>query len=140
MASETNRITDELLSILPAGASRLTFFALLVLAAALTSSPAWAQLVPGSMDVHWNEGSPDCAKNPQPPLQVHQYNGRTFILRENPCTTFEAPFMYLLVGSTKALLIDSGDIAEPNVVPLADTVMRLLPPDGAAKLSLLVVH
>jgi len=92
------------------------------------------------MDVHWNEGSPDCAKNPQPPLQVHQYNARMFILRENPCTTFEAPFMYLLVGSTKALLIDTGDIADPSVVPLAETVMGLLPADGAAKLSLLVVH
>ena len=140
MARETNRISDKRLSNLPAGASRFTFFVLLALAAALTPSPAWAQLVPGSMDVHWNEGSPDCAKNPQPPLQVHQYNARTFILRENLCTTFEAPFMYLLVGSTKALLIDTGDIADPSVVPLAETVMGLLPADGAAKLSLLVVH
>jgi len=140
MASETNHVTDKGRSSLPAGASRLTFFALLALAAALTSSPAWSQLVPGSMDVHWNEGSPDCAKNPQPPLQVHQYNARTFILRENLCTTFEAPFMYLLVGFTKALLIDTGDIADPSVVPLAETVMGLLPADGAAKLSLLVVH
>ena len=140
MASKINRITDKRLSSLPAGASRLTFFLRLALAVALTSSLAWAQLVPGSMDVHWNEGSADCAKNPQPPLQVHQYNARTFILRENLCTTFEAPFMYLLVGSTKALLIDTGDIADPSVVPLAETVMRLLPPDGAAKLSLLVVH
>ena len=48
--------------------------------------------------------------------------------------------MYLLVGSTKALLIDTGDIADPSVVPLAETVMGLLPADGAAKLSLLVVH
>jgi glyoxylase-like metal-dependent hydrolase (beta-lactamase superfamily II) len=140
MASETNCITDKGLSILPAGTGRFTFFVLLALAAALTPSPAWSQLVPGSMDVHWNEGSPDCAKNPQPPLQVHQYNARMFILRENPCTTFEAPFMYLLVGSTKALLIDTGDIADPSVVPLAETVMGLLPADGAAKLSLLVVH
>jgi hydroxyacylglutathione hydrolase len=140
MASETNCITDKGVSILPAGTGRFTFFVLLALAAALTPSPAWSQLVPGSMDVHWNEGSPDCAKNPQPPLQVHQYNARMFILRENPCTTFEAPFMYLLVGSTKALLIDTGDIADPSVVPLAETVMGLLPADGAAKLSLLVVH
>lgn len=140
MASETNCITDKGISILPAGTGRFTFFVLLALAAALTPSPAWSQLVPGSMDVHWNEGSPDCAKNPQPPLQVHQYNARMFILRENPCTTFEAPFMYLLVGSTKALLIDTGDIADPSVVPLAETVMGLLPADGAAKLSLLVVH
>jgi hydroxyacylglutathione hydrolase len=140
MASKINGITHKRLSSLPAGAGRLTFFVLLALAAALTSSPAWSQLVPGSMDVHWNEGSPDCAKNPQPPLQMHQYNARTFILRENLCTTFEGPFMYLLVGSTKALLIDSGDIADPKVAPLADMVMRMLPGEGSAKLPLLVVH
>jgi len=98
------------------------------------------QLAAGSMDVHWNEGALDCSRNPQPPLQVHQYDARTFILRENPCATFEAPFMYLLVGSTKAVLIDTGDIADPNRMPLAKTVLNLLPGDGPAKLPLLVVH
>jgi hydroxyacylglutathione hydrolase len=131
MASETYRITDK------RRPSPLTFFLLVALAVTLTSPPAWPQPSPGSMDVHWNEGSPTCAKNPQPPLQLHQYDTRTFILRENPCATFEAPFMYLLLGSTKALLIDTGDIADPKVVPLADTVMHLLPGE---KFSLLVVH
>src|SRR5271156_1293941 len=74
----------------------------------LLTTPARAQLTPGTMDVHWNEGAPDCAKNAQSPLQVHSYNAQTFILRENPCSTAEAPFMYLLVGSTKALMIDTG--------------------------------
>jgi hydroxyacylglutathione hydrolase len=134
MASETDRIPDQRLS------SPLTFFVLVALAVSLTSAPVWAQLVPGSMDVHWTEGSPTCAQNPQPPLQVHPYNTRTFILRENLCTTFEAPFMYLLIGSTKALLVDTGDIADPKVVPLADAVMHLLPGEGPAKLPLLVVH
>ena len=134
MTSETDRVVDKRLSI------RLSLFALLVFTVLLASPPVWSQLAPGSMDVHWNEGSRDCAKDPQPPLQQHQYNPRTYILRENLCTTFEAPFMYLLIGSTKALLIDTGDIADPNVIPLAETVMRLLPGEGPTKLSLLVVH
>jgi hydroxyacylglutathione hydrolase len=134
MARQTNRIIEKGLSI------RLTLFVLLALAVPLTSPPVWSQVVPGSMNVHWNEGSPNCADHPQPPLQEHQYNTRTFILRESLCTTFEAPFMYLLIGSTKALLIDTGDIADPNIIPLADTVMRLLPGEGPAKLPLLVVH
>jgi hydroxyacylglutathione hydrolase len=133
MARETDRIDRRF-------SSRLTLFILLALAVPLTSPPAWPQLVTGSMDVHWNEGSPTCAKYPQPPLQLHQYNTRTFILRENLCTTFEAPFMYLLIGSTKALLVDTGDIADPKIVPLADTVMHLLPGEGPTKLLLLVVH
>lgn len=92
------------------------------------------------MDAHWDEGSPDCAKNPQPPLQVHPYNPQTFILRENLCSTFEAPFLYLLVGSARAVLVDTGDVADPKKMPLADTVLSLLPGEGPAKLPLLVVH
>ena len=119
---------------------RLTVVVLLALGMLGTSSPGWSQLVLGSMDVHWNEGALDCANSPRPPLQVHQYNARTFILRENLCSTFEAPFMYLLIGSTKALLIDTGGVADPSQMPFAKTVMNLLPGEGTAKLPLLVVH
>jgi hydroxyacylglutathione hydrolase len=105
----------------------------LSLAAAFpTGSPS----APGSMAVRWNEGAKACPANASPPIQVHAYNPRTFILRENLCATFEAPFMYLLIGSTRALLIDDGDVADPHRMPLAKTVMDLLPP----ALPLLVVH
>jgi len=114
--------------------------ALLTTALLVSSLPVRAQISPGSMDVHWNEGAADCKANPQPPLQVHAYNPQTFIIRENLCSTFEAPFIYLLIGSTKALLIDTGDVADPKQMPLADTVMRLLPGDHPTKLALLVVH
>ena len=101
---------------------------------------ARADLAPGSMDVHWNEGAANCSTDTTPPLQVHQYNPQTFILREKLCDTFEAPFMYLLIGSKKALLIDTGDIADANRAPLAKTVLELLPGAGSAKLPLLAVH
>jgi hydroxyacylglutathione hydrolase len=101
---------------------------------------ASTQLLPGTMNVHWDEGASDCAANSQPPLQVHAYNQQTFILRENLCATFEAPFMYLLIGSQKALLIDTGDIEDPKQIPLARTIMGLLPGDESGKLPLLVVH
>jgi hydroxyacylglutathione hydrolase len=102
-------------------------------------SPVHAQLVPGTMDVHWNEGSEDCIKNPQPPIQVHRYNAQTFILRESLCATYEAPFIYLLIGKTKALLIDTGAVADPKTMPLAQTVISLLP-KGESRLPLMVVH
>ena len=111
-----------------------------VAAVIVCTASAQAQLVPGSMDVHWNEGAADCAKNTAPPLQVHAYNAQTFILRENLCATFEAPFMFLLIGSQKALLIDTGDVADPAKMPLAKTVMDLLPSAAGAKFPLLVVH
>jgi hydroxyacylglutathione hydrolase len=92
------------------------------------------------MDVHWSEGSPNCAPASQSPLQVHRYNPQTFILRESLCSTFEAPFMYLLIGSNKALLIDTGDVSDPSKMPLASTVMHLLPGGDSSSFPLLVVH
>ena len=115
--------------------SRRTVTALFTLL--IVALPSAAELAAGSMDVKWNEGAEDCSKTAQPPLQVHRYNEVTFILRENPCATYEAPFMYLLVGSTRALLIDSGDVSDPQATPLARTVHSLLP---AANFPLLVVH
>lgn len=101
---------------------------------------AAAQLVPGSMDVHWDAGAADCTKVSLPPLQVHAYNQQTFLLRQNLCSTFEAPFLYLLIGSSEALLIDTGDVADSQKMPLAKTVLGLLPSAGSGKLPLLVVH
>jgi hydroxyacylglutathione hydrolase len=100
------------------------------------ASSARAQIESGSLSVHWSEGAQDCKAHPEPPLQVHAYNPDTFILRENLCSTFEAPFLYLLVGSSRALLIDTGDVANPKQMPLAETVLSLLP----KSLPLLVVH
>jgi len=110
-----------------------------LLTTCLPISSAHSQIVPGTMDVHWNEGSKDCSKNPQPPIQVHRYNADTFILRENLCATYEAPFIYLLIGKTKALLIDTGALADAKIMPLAQTVISLLENRGS-RLPLMVVH
>jgi hydroxyacylglutathione hydrolase len=106
----------------------------------LASTLAFSEPIPGSLDVHWNEGAQDCAATPQPPLQVHAFEAQTIILRQNPCADFEANFLYLLIGSSKAVLIDTGAVEDPNHMPLADTVLRLLPEVGGKKMPLLVVH
>jgi hypothetical protein len=51
-------------------------------------------------------------------------NDQTFILRENLCSTFEAPFMYRMIGESRALLIDTGDVAEAQQVALAVELFR----------------
>jgi hydroxyacylglutathione hydrolase len=106
----------------------------------LTATSAWSQPVPGSLDVHWNEGASDCKATPQTPLQVHAYEPQTFILRQSPCASFEANFLYLLIGSDKALLIDTGAVADPKEMPLAKTILELLPDKDHKKLPLLVAH
>jgi len=106
----------------------------------LTATSAWSQLVTGSLNVRWNEGALDCKATSQAPLQVHAYEAQTFILRQNPCASFEANFLYLLIGSDKALLIDTGAVADPKEMPLAKTVLELLPDKDHNKLPLLVAH
>ncbi|RDS79547.1 MBL fold metallo-hydrolase [Dyella monticola] len=113
------------------------FFLLITMLACMQANAVPAM---GWADMSWNEGAADCATSTQPPLEVHRYDARTYILRENPCATFEAPFMYLLIGSKRALLIDTGDVADPKKVPLAQTVIHLLPTNGSSTLPLLVLH
>jgi len=88
----------------------------------------------------WGEGAEDCAAATPEPLQVRQHDARTFILRQDLCASFEANFLYLLIGDGRALLIDSGAIADPTRMPLAARVMALLPERDGAKLPLVVAH
>jgi len=106
----------------------------------LTATQGWSEPVPGSLDVHWNEGASDCSATPQVALQVHTYEPQTFILRQSPCANFEANFLYLLFGSEKALLIDTGAVVDPKEMPLAKTILELLPDKDHKNLPLLVAH
>jgi glyoxylase-like metal-dependent hydrolase (beta-lactamase superfamily II) len=103
-------------------------------------SVARSQIATDSLNAHWSEGAADCKVNPPALLETHALNSETYILRESLCATSEAPFMYLLIGSTQAMLIDDGDVAESNEMPLAQTVLALLPGTGASRMPLLVVH
>jgi hydroxyacylglutathione hydrolase len=108
----------------------------------------------GDLKVTWIHGAPDCAASTDPPIQVHRYDADTFILRQSKCSepgtapdigpSFEAPFLYLLVGKTRALLLDTGASASPAVFPLATTVNQLLASHaaaaGAAPVALVVAH
>ena len=101
---------------------------------------ASTQIVRGSLDVRWQQGAQDCKVTTEESLQVHAYNPQTYILRQSLCASFEGNFIYLLIGSDRALLIDTGAIADPQKMPLADQVLKLLPEKGNEKLPLLVVH
>ena len=121
--------------------SRLSDAALFTLTAILLSAfAALGEPVPGTLPAQWNIGAEDCVASPQAPLQVHTYEPQTFILRQSPCANFEANFIYLLIGSDKALLIDTGAVADPKAMPLAKTILELLPEKDGKKLPLLVAH
>lgn len=80
-------------------------------------------LVPGSLDVAWMHGSANCNQNTDPEVQVHKYNDTTYILRQNKCDTFEAPFIYLLIGTQSALSLDTGATSTQT---LRDTIRGLI--------------
>jgi len=103
------------------------------------AAPVLGAPVEGSLPLQWNIGAEDC-KASSLPLQVHSYEPQTFILRESPCADPEANFLYLLIGSQKALLIDTGAVADPGKMPLAKTVLSLLPTKNGVRLPLLIVH
>jgi hydroxyacylglutathione hydrolase len=77
----------------------------------------------GTLAVSWMHGSATCAANTDPELQVHAYNATLRIVRQNKCRTFEAPFIYLIEGTTSALMIDSGST---TTTTLRDTVRGLI--------------
>jgi hydroxyacylglutathione hydrolase len=85
---------------------------------------AWGQActIPGTFPADWISGCQPCTGCPDPPIQVHQYNENTYILRQSKCTNFEAPFMYLLFGGDKVLMQDTG----ASNVPLAPTVYSII--------------
>lgn len=91
---------------------------------------------------HWIHGSENCEDNIDPPIQVIKYNSTTYILRQNKCTNYEAPFMFLFFGDDKALLMDTGATAEADIFPLYKTVNKLIN-DWAEKhgaVELVVAH
>jgi hydroxyacylglutathione hydrolase len=107
----------------------------------LLAMRAWGEPVAGSLDVRWNEGAEDCKKAPPAPqLQVHQYESQTYILRQSFCSNFEAPLIYLLIGTDEALLIDTGAVEDSPQMALTRTVVDLLPVKGDARIPLLVLH
>lgn len=44
----------------------------------------------------------------EPQMQVQRYDRDTFVIRQSIKTNFEAPFLYLLFGRDRALLLDTG--------------------------------
>ena len=78
----------------------------------------------------WIDGTA-CGTDPE--IQTWKYSEDTFILRQSLCTTFEGPFMYLFIGASKALLVDTGT----GGVDLRGEVTKIL---AGKNVQLVVAH
>lgn len=78
------------------------------------------------LDVRWHAGARPRRRSTAPPIQVHHAAWNTVLLRQNIRTNFEAPFLYLLFGDERALLLDTGATADATRFPLRKTVDTLM--------------
>ena len=112
----------------------------------LSITPAFAQfpqpdggnLERGTLPAHWLSQQPKCMEIPE--WQVHEYNPNFFILRQSPCTDYEKPFIFLLFGKDKAMLVDTGS-RNGNLTPtLQLTIKNWLQRNGRTSIPLIVTH
>jgi glyoxylase-like metal-dependent hydrolase (beta-lactamase superfamily II) len=100
--------------------------------------------VAGSLDVSWIHGAPSRRRSTDPAIQVHAFDPHTYVLRQSKRVHYEAPFMYLLFGNERALLVDTGATADASAFPLRATVdgliERWLEDRPRASYSLVVAH
>jgi glyoxylase-like metal-dependent hydrolase (beta-lactamase superfamily II) len=75
----------------------------------------------------WDDGTDPST----PDHQVHWYDDRTAIIRQSLRTSFEGPFLYLLLGDERALLLDTGT----GDMPLRPLIEKL-----AGERELVVAH
>jgi glyoxylase-like metal-dependent hydrolase (beta-lactamase superfamily II) len=78
------------------------------------------------LSVRWIHGSPSSRHNQDPEIQVHAYDQDTLILRQNKAVHYEAPFLFLLFGQQRAVLLDTGATGPASHFPLRRTVDDLV--------------
>jgi hydroxyacylglutathione hydrolase len=83
--------------------------------------PDGAGVEPGDLPAFWITGGPKCMSVPD--WQVHEYNADFYIIRESGCTYYEKPFIYLIFGKDRALMIDTGAGAN-DIGRFVQTVVR----------------
>src|SRR5690606_35129348 len=93
------------------------------------------------LDKRWMAGSKDCSKPESllPPYDVLEVNSEYFILRQNKCVNFEAPFIYLFLGEHTAFLFDTGATSDEKVFPIRAWVDEKIKKSGK-DLRLIVAH
>jgi hydroxyacylglutathione hydrolase len=84
----------------------------------------------------WNSG----VNADEPAFQVQQIDQNTLAIRQSLRTTFEAPFLYLIFGDEKALLIDTGVEGVDLRTEIDDLVNDWLDRNRLDSLSLVVMH
>ncbi len=93
------------------------------------------------LGVRWIHGSANCTTNPDPLFEVYVLDTSTYILRQIKCHNFEVPFLYLLFGRDRALLLDTGvDPGRRLHEIVRDVADRRTEEGGGRAVPLVVAH
>ncbi|HWB78178.1 MAG TPA: MBL fold metallo-hydrolase [Nannocystaceae bacterium] len=84
----------------------------------------------------WHDGV-DCSTAAP---DVVQLSDDTFVFRQPLCANFEGPFLYLFLGRTNALLLDSGTAASNMAIPVLAKVDEYRAKHGLDAYELVVAH
>lgn len=76
--------------------------------------------------VNWIHGRRRGSRGTDPPIQVHHLDEHTVILRQSKTLTYEGPFIFLLFGNDRGLLLDTGAVKDSASMPLRGTVDELI--------------
>lgn len=92
----------------------------------------------------WIHGAADCSKDTHPAIDILELNEHTYILRQNKCIHYEAPFIYVLLGDEKVFIQDTGATESEELFPLFETIKTLVTKyqskHGLNKLQWVVSH
>jgi glyoxylase-like metal-dependent hydrolase (beta-lactamase superfamily II) len=88
----------------------------------------------------WIHGSKNCKTNQDLVFDVYKHDADSFIIRQNKCLTFEAPFIYVLVGKQKILVIDTGALEDNPEFSLFTELEKIIGKEQLSLKQILVVH
>ena len=118
---------------------RIVLVCVAAFAAACTSAlNSGASIEPGELAPDWYAGGATC--NGAPQFQVRAYNADFFIMRQAACTNYEKPFLYLIFGHDRVLLLDTGAGHADPVAPVDTLIRAWLARHNQASIELVVAH
>ena len=76
-----------------------------------------------------------------PDWEVHEVDRDLYILRQSPCTSYEKPFVFLVFGEERALLLDTGAGTDNHLAAAVTHLVRQwLERTGHRSIAVIVAH
>lgn len=128
------------------GSSSLVFFCLVGCSANQISyaqtndnNRQFTDAQPSEQTHKWDHGSEFCDTQTDSSFDRLSVDDATHIFRQNKCDTFEAPFLYLLAGTQRSLLLDSGAIESALKSSVIDVIKPFVAIDDKQFIRPLIV-